>query len=506
MKTDAPQKLKHGFFFKIGMFFVSIFSIFIYIPIRALIIFIRKSFLYLKYLFKFIGEFYQKEEKERAPHYSIFRTIEKRKSIKQIQKQEDENRKVKLATFKQTILSTIPDRSDPNYLHIKKDVYEKIKEFDLKLRTTTLEDFEKAEKEKRKASYSFFNVLVDLPFSKLSYKATTKVSPVDISYKGKKKESFGKYLNENFTGSHKKAQNNRVFIFFLFPSLFAFILIVIVPFIMGIYFSMTDWNGISGGDFVGLENYVGLFQDPIFLYSFLITALYSVLNIIVINVVAFGLALLVTMKLKLKNVYRAGFFMPNLIGGLVLGYIWQFIFNNAIPSLGGAFTQSIIAVGENSHPMLGLIIVVTWQYAGYIMMIYIAALQNVPQDLIEASKIDGANALQRLTNITFPLVAQAFTVSLFLTLVTSFKQFDTVVSLTAAGPAGLLPEWIANLYNVSATTSVKRLNLMAYNIYNSAYVDYELGVGQAKAIIFFIVLLGFSLLQVHFNKKREVEL
>ncbi len=240
------------------------------------------------------------------------------------------------------------------------------------------------------------------------------------------------------------------------------------------------------------------------MFSFWRTIVYSVLNIIAINVVAFGLALLVTKNLKFKNVYRAGFFMPNLIGGLVLGYIWQFIFNRAIVSFGGVFSRSILIDGQTA--LMGLIIVVTWQFAGYIMMIYVAAIQNIPQDLVEASKIDGANALQRLKTVTLPLVAQAFTVAMFLTLVASFKQFDTVVSLTQGGPSMLLPEWFGSLLGLDRLPVVQSTNLIAMNIYNEAFSNFELGIGQAKAIVFFIFLLIIALVQVYYSKKREVEL
>jgi raffinose/stachyose/melibiose transport system permease protein len=314
-------------------------------------------------------------------------------------------------------------------------------------------------------------------------------------------------LEKLFLGYHQKAQTNRTFIYFLVPALSCFVIFVIVPFFMGTYYSFTDWTGIGTEKiaFIGFDNYKTIFTDYRFFYSFTRTVTYTVLNILIINIVAFGLALLVTQNLKLKNVYRAGFFMPNLIGGLVLGYIWQFIFSTAVTSLGGNFATSIIAPGLNDHAMLALIIVVTWQYAGYIMMIYIAAIQNVPMDLVEAAKIDGANALQRLKNITFPLVAQAFTVSLFLTLVTSFKQYDTVFSLTKGGPTTTLPLWIQNIFH-PLVTSVQSLNLIAVNIYQTAFVNHEMGIGQAKAIVFFIVLLVFSLLQVSINKKKEVEL
>lgn len=303
-----------------------------------------------------------------------------------------------------------------------------------------------------------------------------------------------------------KSSNNLVFIMFVLPSLFCFVLFVVVPFAQGIYYSMTDWTGLNTGreSWVWFQNYATIFSDYGFAYSFLRTALYSVLNIISINIVAFGLALLVTQNIKIRNFARAGFFLPNLIGGLVLGYIWQFIYNNALESLGGIFSPSVLTSGNSA--LFGLIVVVTWQYAGYIMMIYIAALQNVPQDLIEASQIDGANVVQRLRTIILPMVAQAFTIALFLTLVTSFKQFDTVLSLTQGGPATQLPVWMAERYNLDIVPVVQSTDLIAINIYDEAFTNTQMGIGQAKAIVFFTILIIFSLTQVYFSKKREVEL
>lgn len=303
-------------------------------------------------------------------------------------------------------------------------------------------------------------------------------------------------------GNSRRAQSNRSFWLFLLPSLSAFVIFVIVPFFTGIYYSFTNWSGLNTGNesFVGFDNYRQILSDPQFGFSFLQTATYSLLAVVIINIVAFGLALLVTQNTMMKNVYRAGFFLPNLIGGLVLGYIWQFLYNRALIVW---FEPSLIAVGETS--ILGLSIVVTWQYAGYIMMIYIAALQNVPQDLIEAATIDGANAWQRLKAITFPLVAQAFTIALFLTLVTSFKQYDTVVSLTQSGPAMQMPVWFANLYGINPIT-VQSTEVITYNIYETAFVRFQLGVGQAKAILFFILIGVIGGLQVYFTQKREVEM
>ena len=355
---------------------------------------------------------------------------------------------------------------------------------------------------------SIIVVLFVIPFNALKKLVTR--STVKRDYEAEEVVSnqtpLKRFVFQQWTGDTTAAQEHRIFVYFLFPALGGFALMVIVPFFMGIYYSFTNWSGLNTGRqlFVGFENYVRLFQDYRFFFSFIRTAIYSILNIIAINGVAFGLALVVTQKLKLKNVYRAGFFMPNLIGGLVLGYIWQFIYNRAIIQFGGVFATSILSNGNSA--MIGLIIVVTWQYAGYIMMIYIAALQNVPVDLIEASKIEGANALQRLRHILLPLVAQAFTISLFLTLVTSFKQFDTVQSLTQGFPSMLLPQWIMNLYGITVTQTVFSLDLIASDIYKEAFTRYNMGFGQAKAILFFVILAMISLIQVYVNKRREVEL
>jgi raffinose/stachyose/melibiose transport system permease protein len=325
-------------------------------------------------------------------------------------------------------------------------------------------------------------------------------------------------LDAFFFGDGDRAQNNRVFFYFLAPAFFSFVLMVIFPFLTGIYYSLTDFRGIGTPNFIRLANYENIFNDMNFYYSFYRTSIYSILNIIVINVVAFSLALLVTQKLRLKNLYRAGFFMPNLIGGLVLGYIFQFVYSQVFMAIGASnvvtFISDLINVpilqknlytSGASNSMIAIIIVVTWQYAGYIMMIYIAAIQNIPQSLVEASKIDGANAWQRLRNITLPLVAQAFTVAMFLTLVTSFKQFDTVFAMTGGGPTDIVPGWLANLVGGNPLTGVPTLDLMAVNIYDTAFADQQFGLGQAKAIIFFAILLVISLAQVYFNKKREVE-
>jgi len=306
----------------------------------------------------------------------------------------------------------------------------------------------------------------------------------------------------------KKAQDRLTFWLFLIPAGLPFIIMVIIPFILGAYYSFTDWAGRPTADvtWVGFANYARLFDGPDarhFIFAFTRTFIYAGLNVILINVVSFLLALLVVQKLKLRNLYRAGFFLPNLIGGLILGYIWQFIYNEALVT-SGFMESSLIQNGDTA--LYALLIVVMWQYAGYIMMIYIAALQNVPQDLIEASKIDGASAIQRLRHVVFPLIAQAFTVAMFLTLTTAFKQFDTVVSLTQGGPATLTPPWLMDILNLTSPRTVQATKLITNDIYITGYTEKDFALGQAKAIVFFIILGLIALGQVYFNKKREVEL
>jgi len=304
----------------------------------------------------------------------------------------------------------------------------------------------------------------------------------------------------------RERENTIVFWLFLAPVLFAFLMIIVIPFFMGIFYSFTNWSSSARLDnalrFVGMQNFTNSLKDPVFLFSFLVTTFYTILNVLVINAVALALALVVTSRLKLRNLYRVGFFIPNLIGGLVLGYIWQFIFNNAIPAIGEAipFLSSLanpdnLVLSKEGSSIVALVIVGTWQYAGYIMMIYIAAIEGVPQSLFEAATIDGANEFQKFKNITVPMVAQAFTITLFLTLVTSFKQFDVNVSLTAGGPSAMF-----------MGQPLFGTELLSLNIYNTAFVKNVLAEGQARAVIFFVVLVIISIVQVNINKKKEVEM
>ncbi|WP_442601972.1 carbohydrate ABC transporter permease [Paenibacillus sp. KN14-4R] len=287
----------------------------------------------------------------------------------------------------------------------------------------------------------------------------------------------------------KSNKNSLAFWLFLAPTMAALFIVVIVPLLFGLYYSFTNWNGIESTEFVGLGNYAKLLHDKVFLNSLWFTTKFSLASIFFINIIGLGLALIVTSKIKSKNILRTVFFMPNLIGGLILGFIWQFIFIKVFSAVGSALGIESLQ-GWLSTPTTsfwGLVILMSWQMAGYIMVIYVAYLENVPQDLIEAAEIDGANAFQRFKAITFPLVAPAFTVSLFLTLSNSFKLYDQNLSLTGGGP-----------YNST--------QMVAMNIFKSAFGENQMAYSQAKAIIFFLIVAAIALTQVYYNKKREVEL
>jgi raffinose/stachyose/melibiose transport system permease protein len=270
---------------------------------------------------------------------------------------------------------------------------------------------------------------------------------------------------------------------------------------MGIYYSMTDWQAVPGipVNWIGLENYRSMFSDIKFQYSLIRTFVFTLLSVITINVVALIFAFLVTREIKFRNFFRAGFFVPNLIGGLVLGYIWQFIFKSVVPQIGASlgidYIENLMILANPDLTLIGLITAYTWQYAGYIMMIYVAALLNVPQELLEASEIDGANSWHKFRSITMPMIAQAFTITSFLTLVTSFKQYDIIVALTNGGPT--------DIYNGEVVNSTE---MLAVHIYNVAFKYNNMAEGQARAVIFFLILSVISIAQVYNNKKKEIEM
>ena len=268
---------------------------------------------------------------------------------------------------------------------------------------------------------------------------------------------------------------------FVLPTLIAFIIGFIVPFAMGIWLSFCEFTTVTDAQFVGFSNYVKAFKDTVFLHSFWYTALFAITSLIVINVIAFLLAMALTKKMKGTNLFRTIFFMPNLIGGIVLGYIWQLIFD-------GILQQYSTALKLNEWlGFWGLIILVSWQQIGYMMIIYIAGLQAIPTSVMEACQIDGANSMQKLLHVTIPMMMPSITICMFLSITNGFKLFDQNLSLTAGQP-------------------MKMSEMMALNIYNTFYgsVGYE-GVGQAKAVIFFLVVVGIGLWQLKATRSREVQ-
>ena len=277
-------------------------------------------------------------------------------------------------------------------------------------------------------------------------------------------------------------KNTLSFWAFLLPILLAFSLVIVVPFFTGIYYSFTDWRGFREANFVGFQNYINLVSDTSFINSILFTARFAIVTVVAVNVISLALALLVTQKMFVSNALRTVFFMPNLIGGLILGFIWQFIYLGAFPELGwGHWTST------PTTAFWGLVILSTWQMSSYMMVIYVAYLQNVPSDILEAASVDGVTRWQRFRHIVFPLIAPGFTVSMFMTLSNSFKLFDQNLSLTNGGPFG------------SST-------MVALEIYRTAYAQDRMAYAQAKAVIFFLIIMALSISQTYFNKKREVEL
>lgn len=290
----------------------------------------------------------------------------------------------------------------------------------------------------------------------------------------------------------KKLRRNYVFVLFLIPALLFFINTVIVPFIIGTVYSFTDWDGFSfaGSKFVGLKYYARAFTDSQFLSSLLLTFKYSLVLVVLVNVIGFMLALIVTRKARSSTVLRGIFFMPNLIGGLILGFIWQFIFSKLFVQLGELFHLQNVFYNWLIKPdtaFLSLIIVAVWQMAGYVMIIYIAGLQSIPGDIVEAAEIDGAGPFQRLRKIIVPLMMPSFTVSLFIVLSNSFKQYDTNLSLTNGGP-----------YNTT--------QLVAMNIYQTAFNHNDYVLAQAKSMIFFLIIMIITIIQVRLTSRKEVEM
>lgn len=274
----------------------------------------------------------------------------------------------------------------------------------------------------------------------------------------------------------------RYFPIFVMPTLIAFLIAFVIPFLLGLFLSFTEFRTVSDAQFVGFSNYISIFSsDQTFLSSLGFTVAFALVSVVSINLFAFLLALLLTRNIFGTKLFRTVFFMPNLIGGIVLGYIWQLIINGVLYNYGYSITS------DPKFGFWGLVVLMNWQMIGYMMIIYIAGLTNVRTDILEAAKVDGAGYFTTLFKVIIPSVVPSFTICLFLTITNSFKLFDQNLALTAGAPAG-------------------RTRMVALDIYETFYgsVGSE-GIGQAKSVIFFLVVAAVSLTQLMLTRRKEVE-
>ena len=292
-------------------------------------------------------------------------------------------------------------------------------------------------------------------------------------------------------GNALTASTRRWALLFLGPVVCAFIIGFVWPFIQGIYLSFCQFKLIADAKPIGISNYVRAFQDAAFAHAFWYTALYAVVSLVLINVLAFAVAYALTQNIKGSNIFRTVFFMPNLIGGIVLGHIWSMIFDGILSK----FSTSIVM--DSKYGFWGLIILMCWQQIGYMMIIYIAGLQAVPEDMIEAARIDGASKTQTLFKVTIPNVMPSITICMFLSLTNGFKLFDQNLALTGGQPIVTQP----------GGTSVKMTEMLALNIfttYNNSS-PHAHGTAQAKAVIFFVLVAGLGLAQLAYTRNKEVQ-
>ena len=293
------------------------------------------------------------------------------------------------------------------------------------------------------------------------------------------------------SSSHLRKPLQRNFLIFMAPMVASFVIGFVWPFFQGVFLSFTKFKTTSNWKWVGVQNYIKAFQDENFRYSFGYTAVFAVISLVLINVLAFAVAYALTQKIKGANLFRTVFFMPNLIGGIVLGYIWSMIFDGFLDM----YQTSILT--NTTWGFWGLIILMCWQQIGYMMIIYIAGLQAVPENMLEAARIDGANGWQTLFKVTIPNVMPSITICMFLTLTNSFKLFDQNLALTGGQPYIINPDG----------SSVHTTEMLALNIYNTFYGQNSnsRGTAQAKAVLFFILVAGIGLFQLTSTRKKEVQ-
>ncbi len=284
--------------------------------------------------------------------------------------------------------------------------------------------------------------------------------------------------------------NIKSFLIFAGPTVFIFLAVVIIPFLYGIYLTFTDWNGISSQhNFILFENYIKVFQDTAFWNAMILTIKYVLFSVLFINLIAFMLAYMLTSGMKAQNFLRAGFFTPNLIGGVVLGFIWQFVFSRVLVNIGDLTNINILSTSWLANPtraFWALVIVTVWQSSGYMMLIYVAGFTSIPKDLLEASSIDGCTAIQTTKNVILPLMVPSFVICIFLSLSRCFMVYDLNLSLTGGEPYG-------------------STRMAAMHVYEKAFTSKLFGVGQAEALILFILVATISVIQIYLGKKKEVE-
>ena len=287
----------------------------------------------------------------------------------------------------------------------------------------------------------------------------------------------------------------RCFPVFMLPMVAAFLIGFVVPFVHGMYLSFCKFTTTSDATFIGIGNYLKAFQDASFRYSFGYTAVFAVISLVLINVLAFFVAYVLTQKIKGTNLFRTVFFMPNLIGGIVLGYIWSMIFDGILSRFG----TSILL--ETKYGFWGLMILMCWQQVGYMMIIYIAGLQAVPEDMLEAARIDGANRWQTLFKVTIPNVMPSITICMFLTLTNGFKLFDQNLALTGGDP------FVFETAADGTLSTIKTTEMLALNIYSTFYGQGSSarGMAQAKAVLFFVLVATISIIQLRATRKKEVQ-
>lgn len=292
------------------------------------------------------------------------------------------------------------------------------------------------------------------------------------------------------TMGRSRADRMKNFCAFALPAVFIFATVVIVPFIYGMYLTFTDWNGVTDvKNLVGFANYLELFRDAGFWSSMLLTLKYVFFSVLLVNLVAFVFAYMLTSGMKGQNIFRTGFFTPNLIGGVVLGFIWQFVFSRILVNVGDSTGWGIFSTSWLSDPgkaFWSLVVVTVWQLSGYMMLIYVAGFTGMSEDVLEAASIDGATGFQRLKSIVMPLMVPSFVICLFLTLSRAFMVYDVNLTLTGGEPYG-------------------STRLVAMHVYEKAFTARQYGVGQAEAVFLFLVVAVISGLQVYIGKKKEVE-